>query len=636
MMVGLNSQGFVHDLYYPYVGMENHASTRDLHHRIAVWVNGTLSWLDDGSWNITLNFEPHAMIGITKAVCASLEIALELHDFVDVEQNVFCRNIHVVNNASDERDIRVFMHQVFQIADSRRDDTAQYMPNPHCIMHYKGRRVFLVGGEDMHGTLFDQFSIGLHGIEGHEGTYRDAEDGELTGNVVEHGKVDSTIRFSSKIAALSSTRIHYWISAGATREDAIRQFRAVSGHGFSEREELTRQHWHNWLAIGADSLHQLDHEFHESVVKSLFIIKSHIDRRGAVIASGDSEMLNYARDYYSYCWPRDAAFVLWPLLRLGYFKELEAYFEFARDVMHADGYLMHKYQPDRAIGSSWHPYLHHGREELPIQEDETAITVFLLGEYYKSGKNDDFVRRMYETMIQPMANFMSDYIDSDTKLPHASYDLWEQKFLTSTYTAAVVYASLRSAADLADAFEYPDDAVRWRSVADDIRESARETFYNHDKQFFHKGFLLGANGMLEFDNTIDVSSFYGAVMFGLYDKDDEYVVASVATLEKTLLDKDQTGGLPRYEYDGYYAISPSSLGNPWLVTTLWFAQYLIEIGDSDRARHYLRWAQSNMLHSGALPEQLHPITRAHISVEPLIWSQAEFVNTALDLSVRHD
>jgi len=137
------------------------------------------------------------------------------------------------------------------------------------------------------------------------------------------------------------------------------------------------------------------------VHKSLLIIKSHIDRRGSILASGDSEMLNYERDNYSYFWPRDGAFVIWPLIRLGYTEEAKAFFEFCRDVISADGYLMHKYQPDRALGSSWHPYVRNNKAELPIQEDETAITIFMISQYLKISNDEDFVRNLYPTLIRP-------------------------------------------------------------------------------------------------------------------------------------------------------------------------------------------------------------------------------------------
>ena len=39
---------------------------------------------------------------------------------------------------------------------------------------------------------------------------------------------------------------------------------------------------------------------------------------------------------------------------------------------------MHKYQPDCAIGSTWHPLVHGKNTELAIQEDETAATLFMI------------------------------------------------------------------------------------------------------------------------------------------------------------------------------------------------------------------------------------------------------------------
>ncbi|HEX9679077.1 MAG TPA: glycoside hydrolase family 15 protein [Candidatus Saccharimonadales bacterium] len=631
MAVGLNRFGLVNDLYYPYVGLENHVGNKDLFHRVGLFVDGTISWLGDVGWEVTVDYRPDSLISQVSAQNDGLKIKLEFSDFVDSQRNVFARQIALTNQATNRRDIKLFLHQVFRISDSQRDDTAQYLPEEQVVMHYKGRRVFVISGELADASTFDQHAIGLNGIEGHTGTYADAADGELSGNNVEHGRVDSTLRFSLNIDANSTGTLNYWIAAGASQKDALDAHRQFVNKQLNDRLEDTQAHWQQWLAVAANQLHKVDPKYHQQTLKSLLIIKSHIDRRGAVIASGDSEMLNYTRDYYSYCWPRDACYVLWPLIRLGYKDEPRAYFEFARDVIHPDGYLMHKYQPDRAIGSSWHPYLNSGRPELPIQEDETAITLFLLGEYLKHTNDKDFVLGLYDTMVQPMANFIDSFIDSATKLPHASYDLWEEKFMTTTYTTAVVHAGLQAAAELAEKFEYPDDAIRWRTVADDIKQAARETLFNHDIRYFYKGFLLGENDMLSFDPVIDASSLYGAVMFGLYDKDDPYVKQAVDTLKARLVDKTPSGGVPRYESDHYHAVK-AGVSNPWFVTTLWYAQYLIDQQDKETAADILGWTQRHMLTSGALPEQLHPYSDQHLSVEPLIWSSAEFINTALDIS----
>ena len=631
MLVGLNDFGMVHDFYYPYVGLENHASAKGLRHKIGVWVDGQFSWMDDGSWRISLDYEEDALIGNSRMVNDHLQIALEFHDFVDSDANVFCRNIHVVNNAEQNREIRVFMHQVLQISESTRGDTALFIPDDHAILDYKGNRAFVIYGETPDGEPFDQYSIGNYAIEGKEGTYKDAEDGNLENNAVEHGRVDTVLRFKLNLKKHSSERIHYWITAGVTNVDALRLHREIRKEGFANRYQQTQSYWHSWMQTSAPTIKQLPRELVMPFKKSLLIAKSHIDARGSVLASGDSQMLNYARDYYSYCWPRDAAMVVWPLMRVGHFEEARNFFEFCRDVVSDEGYLLHKYLPDRSVGSSWHPYVHKHHTELPIQEDESAIVLFMLGEYLRLGGNPDDVQAFYPTLVRPIANFLDSYIDNETKLPHASYDLWEEKFLTSTYTVAVVHSALAASARIAEQFEYPDDAIRWQTLADDIRDTAHEKLYNHEKGFFYKGFLLGENGMIEYDDTIDVSSLFGATMFGLYDADDEYVLQSIKTLENTLVNYSPSGGVPRYENDQYHTCGPQYLGNPWPVTSLWLAQIYIEQGHGERAEDIINWALSLMLKSGVMPEQIHPDTSKHLSVEPLIWSQAEFLNTILDV-----
>jgi GH15 family glucan-1,4-alpha-glucosidase len=258
----------------------------------------------------------------------------------------------------------------------------------------------------------------------------------------------------------------------------------------------------------------------------------------------------------------------------------------------------------------------------------------MLGEYYDHTNDKDFVMSLYSTLIQPAANFMADFMDPQTKLPHASYDLWEQKFQTSTYTTAVVYQSLLVAGDFAEEFDYPDDAVRWRDVAAEILENSK-VFFDPDRKAFRKGYLLQEDGSLAFDNTLDVSSFYGPMMYWPQDMNEE-IKQSLETIENTLLDKTSSGGCVRYEHDGYFMVDHNSLGNPWIIATLWLGQYYIRTQQLDRAKHYVDWAISHAEHSGMLSEQVNPNNGYAIGVSPLVWSHAELVNTILDLTrIKH-
>jgi len=473
MHVGLNNFGMVHDFYYPYVGFENHSSGSDPRHHVGVWIDGRLSWMDSGEWAFTFQYPHGALIGHTIAKNEQMGVILEFDDLVDSEVNVFVRNIHIVNLFNYAREIRLFLHQAFIIGDSGSNtDTAQYIPNNNAILHYRGRRAFVVSGS-YKDESFDQYAVGLFGVEGREGTYIDAEDGELSMANAEHGRVDSTIRFKINIDANSSDRVHYWITAGTTTREALRLHKQIRDDSAMSYMTRTADWWHEWLAPALNVVSKVSKDHRSNFIKSVMIIKSQIDKRGAIIASTDTSMLNYSRDAYGYCWPRDSAFALWPLIRLGYIDEPRRFFEFAKRGMHPEGYMMHKYRADGALGSSWHSYIHEGGIIAPpIQEDETALTVFMFAKFYQKNPDKGLLKEFYKDMIVPMANFLTNYINSTTGLPKPSYDLWEQTFMTSTFTTATTYAALVAASELAAAREDNDNAVKWQTAADDIQAAA--------------------------------------------------------------------------------------------------------------------------------------------------------------------
>ena len=75
--VGINAYGLVHDFYYPYVGFENHSAGKNTRHRIGVWVDGIVSWLEDSSWDIQFSYPHEALIGHIIARNKKLDIILE-------------------------------------------------------------------------------------------------------------------------------------------------------------------------------------------------------------------------------------------------------------------------------------------------------------------------------------------------------------------------------------------------------------------------------------------------------------------------------------------------------------------------------------------------------------------------------
>lgn len=631
LTVGLDEQGLVHDFYYPYVGLDNLTTARSVHHKIGVWVDEQFSWVDAGAWNTNVSFEDSALISTVTLTNKDLGIELSCHDFVDNVDDVFCRRISIKNLQDSERVVRLFLHQVFQISPAGRGDTALFVPEEHYILDYKGRCSLLVYGQTAEGGEFDQFAVGSYGVEGKEGTFRDAEDGELSGSAVEHGGVDSVIRFSLHIPAGDSKEVDYWIVAADSQFEAEKNHQRIKRDGLQKRIDTTRSYWHDWLSTSLHGIERMDPAYRQLAVKSLLLIKAHIDKRGGIIASCDSSIYNYGRDYYSYVWPRDGAFAIWPLIRLGYTEEPKAFFKFCAEILTADGYMMHKYQPDKAIGSTWHPLLHGRHSELAIQEDESAIIIFMLAQYLFISNDEAFVHDCYQTLVLPIADFLSKFIDDETNLPHASYDLWEMKFGTSTYTTAVTYRALHEAARIAERYDKTTDKERWLQAAERIEKSTA-ALVNPETNALRQGLLLDPENGLSFDNVLDASALYGAHTFGLPLPDEATMQITLDAMEHTLLDSTPVGGMVRFEHDTYFLGRPEYLGNPWAITTLWYAQICLHYGEVERAKHYMQWIQERALASGVIPEQVDPVSGAPLSVAPLVWSHAEFINTALDIA----
>jgi GH15 family glucan-1,4-alpha-glucosidase len=113
--------------------------------------------------------------------------------------------------------------------------------------------------------------------------------------------------------------------------------------------------------------------------------------------------------------------------------------------------------------------------------------------------------------------------------------------------------------------------------------------------------------------------------------------ATVEAIRQQLWCQTQLGGLARYENDYYHQVSRDTKkvpGNPWFIGTLWLARYYISTArshaDLEHARELLRRAQQHALPSGLLPKQVNPYTGEPLSVAPLTWSHAEYVETVQD------
>lgn len=292
---------------------------------------------------------------------------------------------------------------------------------------------------------------------------------------------------------------------------------------------------------------------------------------------------------------------------------------------------MHKYRADRSLGSSWHPFVRDGVPILPIQEDETALVLVALWEYYQKTKDIEFIESHYDTVIKRMATFLVDFTDPHTHLPLPSYDLWEEKHGVSTFTASATYGGLVAGAKFAKLFERENDEKLFSDAANTMKHAIITLLFDKDLKMFVK-LVNTKDGQMVYDKTLDMSSIYGVFAYGVLDVHDLLIKECIQTIEEKLLLHTGIGGVPRYEGDRYY-MQVEGIPNPWYITTLWLAQYYALTAktneDLDKVRYWLNWVITHSPLSGVLSEQLHPFTGEQLSATPLTWSHAEYVRTIM-------
>ncbi len=631
LLIGFDAKAQVRDFYYPYVGLENHTGGH-LVHRLGVWVDNNFSWFDDPNWSISLGYQVDTLVSRVTAQNDSLGVKIDFEDAVYNEKDIFIRQVKVTNLWDHPRLIKFFFHQQFELYESHRKDTAYYDPNHQAVIHYKGRRVFLINSS-CEGRSFDDYSTGLFNLENREGTFKDAEDGILAKNPIEHGQVDSVIGFSLNLDPAQSKTLHYWVCGAKVISDALELNQYVLDKTAPYLLKTTSDFWHAWTNRQNFNFYDLDPTHIDLFKKSLLITRTHVDNRGGILASCDSDMLQYGRDNYSYVWPRDGAFSVMALDRAGDHEVARRFFQFCSDVVRPEGYFMHKYRPDLSLGSSWHPWVRNDQPQLPIQEDETALVIFALWKHYELTRDLEFIEGLYNSLIKKCGDFMVSYRDPQTGLPLGSYDIWEQDYATHTYTASTVFAALESAAKFAQLLGKSDHAARYRIAAGQIKSGIQKYLYDDKEGYFYKSIDLNTVDQ-SINRTIDASSSYSVYKFGILDPFDDRLARSFSTTLYHLGLTTLIGGIARFEGDWYYRSATDVPGNPWIITTLWLAQYYLaqvrRKEDLASVRRLLTWVVKHAMPSGVLSEQLDPHTGAQISAAPLTWSHSEYVTTILD------
>lgn len=632
LLVNFDRELNLRDLYWPYGGFENHGDGNRTN--FAVYVENRLSWFFENSWQREVGYVEDSPVTRIHAFNPHLEVELLISDAVHPAEDFYLKQVTVKNSASRARDLKLIFYQDFSIHGIEAGDSAVYDPNTGGIYQFKKGCYILANCYAVQGGT-KEYSTGVKRYRGKEGTYRDAEDGYLSGNPIADGPVDSALGVSLHLEAGAEETVYYWLILGHNLKDVRTGNRQLLNKTPQVWLNDIVKHYRCWLRRQDRDYGDLEYRVVQLFKHSLLNIRSQVNRKGAVVASSDADTFLVSRDHYMYLWPRDGAMVAHAMDLAGYPEDTRKFYTLCARLISEEGYFLQRYNPDGSTGCTWHPWVIQGKPCLPIQEDETALVIWALGEHFRRYPDLNFLSSVFKPLIKPAVSFMMDYMDPALDLPRASWDLWEERRGVYAFTCGAVYGALTAGEQMAEAMGDEETRARCHRVSGVLRKAIVKHFYRDNLGRFIRGFSQDGNGNYHLDLTPD-SSLYGLHAFGAIAPDDPLMENTMQRLRQELWVETEVGGMARYTNDYYHQVTDNIdevPGNPWILTTLWLADWYVNraasLEDLRPARELILWAADRAVGAGALPEQLHPYTGEPLSVVPLTWSHSTFVKTVL-------
>lgn len=639
MLVTFDDLYRIRDIYYPRVGMPNHTGGHI--QRFGVWADGLFAWIEDPHWRRELRYKPDTMVTEVLLRHEKLGIELLCNDAIDYWSPVFFRKMVVTDLLGKPRDVRVFFHHDISVSGSPVGDTVNYDPQLAGLVHYKDDMYFLINGCNERVCGIDQFSTGAKRIGNAEGTWRDAEDGQLSRNPIAQGSVDSTVGFNMHLTPRGSGEVVYWIAAGRTYDDIKDLNRKILTKTAQRMMDRTEAYWRLWACKEPIDFSPLPEPLRDLYIRSQIIVRTQIDNSGAIIAANDSDITHFAGDTYSYMWPRDGALVAQALVLAGQGELSRAFFRFCARVISDKGFFLHKYNPSGTLASSWHPWTLDGKPVLPIQQDETALVLWALRQHFLVFRDVEFLKSLYTPLVINPARWLLEHRDHHG-LPKPSWDLWEERRGIHTFTVAATIGALQAAADFARDMGALDHSAEFSEGAQRMRGAMMRHLWVKEHNRFARMATPTEDGSYRLDMTHDAANF-AVFAFGALPADHPAVVAEMKAIREKLWVQTPIGGIARYQRDYYHQVERDDVeripGNPWVICTLWFAQHAIAaaktLADLEKALEYLHWTRKRAHDSGVLAEQYNPHTGEPISVSPLTWSHATVMTTVMQYLLKH-
>ena len=315
---------------------------------------------------------------------------------------------------------------------------------------------------------------------------------------------------------------------------------------------------------------------------------------------------------YSYCWPRDAVFITDAMDILKMKKEVERFYKnFCKNTQSRNGMWEQRFYTDGRLAPCW-----------GYQIDETSSVVFGVYNHFKKEQDKKFLKdnlKMCEKAINFLKKYIEDILEETNKI-HVSYDIWEMHEGISLYSIASIFAAFTSMIEIYEQLkdEFTKNRVKQENVNNEkeelrklnvkIKKYILSNFYDEHTKSFSRNIE---------DRKTDISILGAVIPFEVFAPKEKKMLNTAEKINMTL--RTYTGGYTRFEGDHYRG------GKPWVIATLWMANYYLEIGENKKAKECFDLVVKTSTDHGFLAEQIDNSTMKSDWVIGLGWSHAMYI-----------
>ncbi|WP_016732754.1 glycoside hydrolase family 15 protein [Saccharolobus islandicus] len=330
---------------------------------------------------------------------------------------------------------------------------------------------------------------------------------------------------------------------------------------------------------------------------------------------------------YLYSWVRDSAFSAMALQLAGHYNSALKFWLWLSNAGQLQSgvwytrYNFYDGQPDTTFG-------------IPELD---GIGLYEMGvyQYYNLTGNVTFLKQILPTIYKSVEYQIEMINESRYHLLPQDLSVWEDREAYHFWTEAINDLGLKSVAEIYRALNF-SNYTTILYYEKELNQSIIGNFWN-DNYFAS---ALGVSVVFEGGKSETIlspeppsvdSATLLPINLGYLPPTSNYSVSNFEIVNKTLL---TTGGLARFPNDMYHysqslydATSPEP---PWIITTLFEALYLEELGKYNEALNLMNWVYDHSQH-GLLPEAIDPKYAYPLpTTSPLTWSSAMFDIVALN------